>query len=398
MKIMFIKKINNIKYLMSVLHLGAGALMLSVSPSYAVDLTNIDSEHHVKVKGTETWSIDSNPLRLTTGSDTLMGSETSVGVLLGDVTPTHKVYLDSLINYNRYDTSSFNTTNFHETLGLYKLNQRWLAGVEGRFDSDTTRTSEITSFGIAIPRVRRTGLSVAPEISFSPTTVDKLSLNSNVSQVKYNNSAFVDYKLFSLNPSYAHNFDPNNAGILIMNFQRYEPDSSTRSTTDSIGPSLGWTSIINDRLNTKVTAGIEQSRQDAQLGNPSESRLNYVFSAGVNFKGQQDVASFTASRSQQPFGNGDSVLLTSFDISEAHSLNPKVTLNASSNYSYTNYSSLSNVNLDSQFKISGGAAYHLLENLDLTGNYQYIDQKLTGTSGSIKEQVLLIGIGYRPNF
>lgn len=395
---MYIKIFYKTSDRLGILCTGVGVFILSTSSLYAADLSDLDSQHRFKIKGTETWSIDSNPLKSATNSDTLMGSETGLGLTIGDITPTHKLYLDTLIDYNRYDNSSFNTTNLHETLGLFKLNQRWLAGIEGKYDSDTTRTSEITSFGISAPSVRRTGISFSPQLSFNPTPVDKLSFNSSLSQVEYDNSAFVDYKSFSLNPSYAHNFDPNNAGIITVNFQRYQTDNASKSRTDSMGPSLGWTSLINDRLNTKITAGVERAKQSNQLSTSKSSRLNYVFSAAANFKSLWDVASVTASRSQQQFGNGNSSLLTSFDISEAHSLNSKITLNANSNYSYTDYSSSSGVNLDNQFKISGGVAYHLLEELDITTNYQYIDQKLTGTSDSVKEQILRIGVAYHPDF
>ena len=372
--------------------------LLSTNSIYAADVSDLDSEHHLKIRAAEKFSLDSNPLRLSAGSDTLMGSETKLGVMIGDITPTHQVYLDSLVNINRYDTSSFNTVNFHENLGLFKSNQRWLVGAEGRFDYDTTRTSEVTSFGIAIPRVRSSSFSVTPQISFKQNAIDKWALNSRLAHVEYDNSAFIDYKAYSINPSYSHNFDPNNAGIIILNFQRYESDNATNSRMDSVGPSLGWTSIINDELNTKITAGLEKSERSSSLNTDDDSRLNYVFSASANFKGLRDIASITASRSQQQFGNGNSALLTAFDIKEAHSLNEKITLNGNANYSYTNYSSPLTINLDNQVKISGGIDYHLFQEVDLTSSYQYLNQKLTGTSDTIKEQILLIGIEYHPNY
>ena len=372
--------------------------LLSANSAYAADVSDLDSEHHLKIKAAERFSLDSNPLKLSSGSDTLMGSETTLGVIVGDVTPTHQVYLDSQVNINRYDTSDFNTINLHENLGLFKSNQRWRVGVDGRFDYDTTRTSEITSFGIAIPHVRSTGLSLAPQLSFKQNAVDNWSFNSYFSKVGYDNAAFIDYKAYSINPSYSHNFDPNNAGIIILNFQRYESDNAAKSQMDSVGPSLGWTSIINDELNTKVTAGIERSERSSNLSTDEDSRLNYVFSASANFKGLQDVASITATRSQQQFGSGESALLTSFDVKEAHSFNEKITLSGNANYSYTNDSSPLTVNLDNQFKVSGGIAYHVYGDLDLTSSYQYINQKLTGSSDTIKEQILLIGIEYHPNY
>lgn len=376
---------------------GAGVLLLSTNSAYAVDLSDIDSEHHVKIRGAENFALDTNPLRLTNNYDTLVGSETTLGLTLGDINSTHRVYLDSILNHNRYNDSSFNTTNVHEALGLFKMNQRWLAGVEGRFDSDTTRTSEITSFGVAIPKIRSTGYSLIPQLSFSPNTVDKLSLNSNLAKVEYDGSVFVDYTALSLSPSYSHNFDPNNAGLLILNFQRYDADDAVNSRTDSVGPSLGWTRIINDRLSTRVTAGAEKATRSSDITN-DDSRINYVFSAGANFKGEQDVAAISASRSQQQFANGTSALLTSFDASEEHALNAKVRLNAAANYSFTNFQDAAAVNLDSQYKASAGAAYNIYHNLDLTSKYQYLRQKLTNTSDPVQEHIVLIGVEYHPDY
>lgn len=373
------------------------ALVFYASSAYAVDLSDIDSKHHIKVRGKEVFAYDTNPLRSTNSSDKLIGSETTLGFTLGDITPTHKLYLDSTLNYNRYDDSDFNTTNVHEALGLYKMNQRWMAGVEGRFDYDTTRTSEITSFGVTIPKVRSTTFALSPQVSFQQNSLDKWSLNSNLAKVKYDNAAFADYLAASVNPAYAHNFDPNNAGIIMLNLQHYDADNIDNSRTTSIGPSLGWTSVINDRLSTKVTAGAERTTKSSDLSNDT-SRINYVFSAGANFKSEQDMASLTATRSQQQFANGSSALLTSIDATEEHTINDRLKLNAAANYSFTNYHDVASVNLDRQYKVSGGATYNILNNLDLTSKYAYINQKLTNTSDPVKEQILLIGVEYHPDF
>jgi hypothetical protein len=398
MKIVSVPIANNTKKIITTLCYGVGMTWLFANSVYAVDLKALDDGHNFKIKATELFSVDSNPLRLVAGSDTLMGSEFSPEFIFGDITPTHKVYLNTLINYNVYDDSIFDTINFHETLGLFKSNQRWSIGVVGLFDYDTTRSSEITSFGIAAADVRHTGLTAIPQLSFNLTEIDKLSLNGNISRELYDGSAYIGNKYYSLAPSYSHNFDPNNAGSITLNLQRYQSDDANESRTDSIGPLFGWTSVINKELDTRISAGFEQTNQEIKFGISPKSKLNYVFSASANFKGQQDIASLTASRSQQQFGNGGASLLTAFDIKEAHSLNHKITFNAGSNYSYTDNSSFSTTSLDKQFIISGGISYHLSNKVDLTTNYQYVSQKLTGSSGSIKEQILLIGIGYHPDF
>ncbi len=389
---MVIRKLYAAKFLFSVLFYGTAIFIAFGNHANAADYGQLSNGRHVKIKGSEVLSIDSNPLKLSRNYKTLMGSDTSVELMLGDVTPLHKVYANTLVGRAMYDDSDFNANNFHETIGLFKSNQRWSVGGEGRFDYDTARTSEITTFGVAVPNVRRTGMSISPQLSFAPNSIEKFSINSNLLKSKYNNAAFTDYKLFSVAPSYSYNFDPNNSGVFIINLQRYQADGGNKARTDNMGPSFGWLSTINQKFSTKITAGIENSKQTSNTNLSDKTRINYVFSAGAIFKGDQDNASFTASRSQQPFGNGSSSLLTSFDVSEAYSLNKKVTLNANSNYSFTDYSSQSGTNLDSQFRASGGVDYNPLDELGFTTKYQYTNQKLTGTSARVKEQLVLVGI------
>ena len=350
----------------------------------------------VEVKGSETLSWDSNPLMLANGAKSLFGSTTSPVLILHGDTPVVHFSSDSLVSENIFNLSDFNSTDFHENLKLNKQLQEWGAAIQGKFDYDTTRTSEITTYNLNLPYVRHTGFSVAPDISYNFTTIDKLILAGSFARSTYNN-AFVDYDIFALNPSYEHNFDPMSKGVFTLQAQRYQTIGAEQSKVDSIGPTIGWVSILTPRLTAKADAGVQKSMQNATATSPSSSAWNYIFDADLSFKGQQDTADLLASRSQYPFGNGTETLLTAFSLSDVHALNPSIALNFSGNYQFAKQPpGATGVNLDAEFGGIAGLIYHAFEHWDMTAHYQYKNETLTGISGMIQDHTILLGLTYHP--
>ena len=88
--------------------------------------------------------------------------------------------------------------------------------------------------------------------------------------------------------------------------------------------------------------------------------------------------------------------MTSFILNEAHALNPLITLNVGGDYRFASYPELNTINLKKELSGSGGISYHVLDNLDVNGNYQYLHQTLTLLPGTIKEQVFTLGLTFHP--
>jgi hypothetical protein len=349
-----------------------------------------------QVKGSEAWLYDTNPLRLTSGAHPISGSDTTAELLLGDYTPIAKLSADTVADEGLYNNSAFNDANLHEVLDASKTTDRWTAELTGHVDYDTARTSSTTTFGVTAPSVRHTGLSLEPQASFNLTAIDKFAIDGVAAQSKYDNPAFTDYTTYSVSPSYARNINPNNAALFIVNAQHYQTENGAPFDVNTIGPSLGWTSVINGNLSIKLSTGVEEATESGQGSSANGSRLDYVFSASMAFKSRQDTANLTATRSEQPFGNGSAALVTSFKADESHALNERLSLNAAAAYSFSNYPAQSGINLDNQITGAAGITYNIIRNIDIGANYQYLGQTLTQSAGSIKEHTVMVALKYHP--
>jgi hypothetical protein len=381
-----------------------GLFLLYGRSTYAADPTvsslpvvpNIESGLTVQAIGSETGSMESNPLMLTQGAKSLSGSITSPELIINDSTPTTQLNLDNLVNENIFDQSSFDSTDLHSTNTLTTQNQRWMASLLEKTDYDTTRTSELSAYGISTTPVRHLGFTVTPQTSFSPSETDKYSLVGSVQTSQYATSQYSNYELASITPTYSHNFDPRNTGTFGIQAQTYKTTSGLANTVDSIGPSIGWIATLTPKITAKATVGVQESRQYEEGIAPQPWSLDYIYSVDVSYKGIQDVTDFISSRSEYPFGNGTEALLTSTSLTETHILNPRFSLNFAASYLSGQYQLNTTGSLQSLWSGNVGLTYHATEHLDAAAAYQYRYENLTNTPGNAQDNIFTIGIVYHP--
>jgi hypothetical protein len=346
--------------------------------------------------GTQNFTYDTNPLLIISGAKPLTGSTTQPELFFNDTTPTSKIIADTKIDQNVFDQSAFNSTDAHENLDIADQSDQWGTELKANADYDTVRSSEVTTFGLNVPRVRQTGYDVAPDVSYNFSEIDKLTFAGSAAGSHYSSNVFVNYNLYTVNPSYEHNFDPLNAGIFIIEGQRYQTESGPPRTTDTIGPSIGWLSTLTPRLTLKVTGGYQETAQTGVNSRYESSGSNYVFSGDLAFTGEQDKADLSLSRQQAPFANGTEALATSLSANESHNLNARFAVNASVTYIEAQYPNLTGINLSSEVTGGGGLTFHALQVLDVTAAYQYKNEKLTDIAGTISDNSFVISLVYRP--
>ena len=348
---------------------------------------------------TQTFLYDSNPMRLTNDEDELFGSTTSPKLALRWRTPRSIIESESRVDINVFDDSDYDSIDLNQTLLLSRSNERWTASVRGLLNYDTTRVSEVTNFSVNEPKIRSQKLGAAPEISYRPSQRSRLAIGANVTSLEYDNSRFTDYNVYTINPSYELKFDPRNTGSVTLNAQRYETTSGVDSQSDSYGPTLGWTHVVNPRLTLRASAGgLSTHKSGAGAAGTDRHSWNYVFSGGVIYKGDQDVFDFTAIRAREPFGNGTETLLTTFAINERHALNPLVALKANAKYQQANYETLPGINLDYSYGVGAGVAYRLTPKAELSADYRYRLEKLTSIANQIDQHAVLLNLTYEPNW
>jgi len=381
--------------------LAAGMFLFSFETVFADDTASqIPGGVTLQAVGSETGSWESNPLMQFGKTKSLYGSITTPELIVNDKTPTSLLSVDALLNENIFNQSSFDSTDFHDKLGFNTQTQRWGAGFQEQTDYDTTRTSELFPTGlngvIFNKAVRHFGISGAPQVSFSPNATNKFALAGSAAFVTYDNPVFANYDLFSVTPSYTHNFDPLNAGVFSLQAQRYQTTNGPPVFDDSIGPSIGWIGTLTPRLSAKATVGFQESRQFGSGAVQASWSPQYTFATDIGFKGQQDTTHFLASRNNYPFGNGTESLLTSFSLTEIHDLNQRFALNAGATYQSATYQSTAVGNLDYQVIGNGGLTYHATDRLDVAATYQYRRETLVGTPGNAQDNMVTFGLIYRP--
>ena len=125
--------------------------------------------------------------------------------------------------------------------------------------------------------------------------------------VLFKGNIYSDYNVYSVTPTYVHNFDPRNAGVFAVQAQRYDTTGMNKSTNDTVGPSIGWIAALTPDLTAKATGGFQEAKQSGgnTLGGDT------VMDAAVYLLGRyqlyghlRDTVSFLASRSEYPLGNG----------------------------------------------------------------------------------------------
>lgn len=376
--------------------LATSALVLT-SPAFAAPVSQTVPEgFSAEMRGTQRLTYDSNPLRVTTDAVEAFGSVTIPELLLRWKTPTSQISSDSRINANFFDEGQYNSIDLHQKLLLSRNNERWTAAVRANFDQESTRTTELTSYGLNLPKVKTTRIGIAPQLIFASTPRDRWILNTSAGNISYDSNSYTNYNFYSVAPSYEHQFDNENMGTIGLNAQRYETTNDTL-TSDSIGPSIGWTSLLNPRLTLRTTAGALYTKSDSSTVGADTNTWNYVFSGNLAYVGKQDTLSLSATRAREPFGNGTETLLDTFAITERHQLNQTVALNASGKYQSADYSSSPGVNLDEGYSAGAGVSYALTERTEVSADYNYRHENLTNTANAIKQHIVMVGITYKPS-
>ena len=377
--------------------LASSALAWSV-PAQAGALLDDPSEEGVSIAaiGTQSGTWDSNPLMLTQGAKSLYGSVTSPELIFTANTPTVKINADTTVNENVFNQTGFNSTDAHSVAGIEKKGAVWSFGIKERTDYDTTRTSELSNFGINILPIRHLGIQISPEISYTPTATHKFSLDSSVQRSVYDSSRYSDYDIVSVTPGYTHAFDERNSAIFTLQAQRYTTTTGAANRVDTVGPSVGWTSTLSPRLTAKVNVGVQATRGHNATTPVKPWKMDLTFSTDVLFKTQQDVATLSAGRAEHPFGNGTESLLTSFSLSDVHALNTRFAVNAGLNYQSASYPEPSPGSLKSQYGGNTGLTFHATDTLDIAATYQYRHESLVDVSEAAHNHTGGLTIVYHP--
>lgn len=366
-------------------------LLLSGSALYAADNWSIQPS----IKQSGTW--ESNPMLVSGMHKSLYGSTTTPGLTFSAATPTTKLTAFASLDKTIFNQSDFNSTDFHGDVKLDRSLERWGALLEAKSDYDTTRTSELTTLNTSsVKSVRHWGNSVTPELYFRPSALDKISVSGGLQKSTYDSIQFKDYHILSLTPTYEYNITPLHTASLSLHAQRYQTDDDPKTRTDSFSPTLGWEAHITPIITAKASFGSQRySNHGAGLGD-NKWKWKSVYSAGLDFKGENDLLNLTAKRDLQPYANGSESFLNTISVSDSHTINPLFSTNVGGSYQYSGIRNSTTNTLKSLKTANAGLSYHATERVDISATYQYREQTLTNTVGKQSDNQAMLTLVYRP--
>lgn len=341
---------------------------------------------------------DSNPLMLSRDEKALYGSTTTPKITFTNKTPTSKIDASAWVTQNLFDQSSYNSTDLHSAADVSRKNERWQAGLMGSVDYDTTRTSELTNLGFNVGSVRHFKYSLTPNVGFSPSALDRINLSSSFERSVYDSSAYANYTITSIDPSYTRQLTPLTSAVLSAQAQRYQSERDPKRRIDSLSPMVGFSTALTPTVSLRMDGGAQTSKETSSVVSDPKWKWHYVYSSALGFIDEQNDISFKATRARQPFGNGTDSLLTTLALNARHNLNKHITLTFGGSYRFADYDQDTNGSLDTLTSGNAGLAYHLTQTLDLTTTYEYRYEKLTNNGETADRSVARLGLTYTPDW
>ena len=340
---------------------------------------------------------DSNPTLLSKNEKALYGSTTTASLSAIKKMQNRKLSTTFSGTRNQFNLSEFSSSDFKGLVGVSWNSSRWEISFDGSLNYDTTRTSEITTFGKNIGAVRRISYLLSPKISYMTSPRSKIEISGSISKSRYAASAFLnDFKTLSLIPSFIYNISPTQQAILSIQAQRYQSMEGRDFYIDSIGPSIGWSASITPRLTAQLSVGIigSKTRGDGIL---SQNMVwNDIFSAALLYSNQKNSLNISATRSRRPFSNGTESVLTSLSIKDIYNFNERLSLDTNAKYQFNELPDNSAGNLDTI--LSGGTTltYKKSKQWNITTSYKYKKQTLTGSDNEAEQNIVRVGLSYKP--
>jgi len=373
-------------------------LALSIIASSAIAHSSARAEDWqlaAKISQQGVWS--SNPLMKTGDVSSLYGSTTSPELSLQNNYQDLKTNVTGKISQHLFNDSEFSTTDLHQTANIEKNAQRWTASIRESFDYDTTRTSETTNYGLSSRAIRHTGFALTPKATYQLSPIKELSVSGTARYSKYDATSLSDYKTYSATASYLQYVDPNNALFVNASAQRYKTTSNTPVKIDSMGPAIGWQTVISPQVTASLSVGAQTSKQHIYGIAVTEWEWDYTMAGKISYKGESNEASFDMTREQTPHSNGTEALQTSYSLSVKHNINANLAANVAATYKKASYPADTSGNLDNAASARVGSEYKLTDTLSLATSYTYRYETLVNRQKPALDHSVRISLSFSPN-
>lgn len=343
----------------------------------------------------ETAIWDSNPLMLRENASSVFGAQTQAYFGFQKKGPASNAEGDFILRRSDFDQSEYSSTDFNARTDLSKNLARWLLAFKGRYDYDTTRNSELTTFGRDVGMGRRKSFDLMPSAIYSVTARSGLGLSGKWQETRYDTDNLVDYRLTSLSPLYTYKLSPLQTVSLTFQAQRFALLEDSDRHIDSLGPSLGWSYNVAPAWTVDLSIGTLASKVSGFSGSDTGWENSLIYGGALRYAGLRHEISLSAVRSRQPYANGTESLLTTFEAKERYRANERLDIELEADYSFADETPVATSNLDTVWSGQAGLRYALGSRWSADASYRYRAEEVSNANGRADQQMVRVGITYK---
>lgn len=338
---------------------------------------------------------NSNPLMLRDDIRGIYGTEGRAFIGLQRDMLTSKVKGDFSAVANRYDQVNFDSTDFYAKVIMEKSFQGMLLSLTSSYDYDTTRSSELTTFGREVGTGRRKSYTAQPSFVFQATPRTMIGLSGRWQETFYESESLSNYRIASLSPVMSHNLTPLQVATLSFQAQRYTLIDSVDQYIDSFGPSIAWSYNFHPIWALNLSTGYLASRIHGYTGVADQWERNFIYGISLKYSKLQHNSILSANRSLQPYANGTESYLTTFEMRNQYKLNPNLDLELKGNYQFAEDPPETTDNLEKAWSGSAALNYKIGMNWVASASYKHRSEDLANQDKSAEQQIVRVGISYQ---
>jgi len=341
---------------------------------------------------------EDNALMRTHDPIDLYGSVTKARLDITGRTPRSALSFDTTVEQNLFNETAFNSTDLHNASRLSLTTEGAEAALEIGGDYDTTRTSEVSTFGTAAKAVRHGGYRASPSLSWTLDAVNMLEVSSAYAASRYDDNVYANHDVYDADATWSYALTPSLRGLVLAHGRRYQSLDGTRERVDSVGPRAGFALDLNERIQARLTVGAEASSRESTTTAQTPWEWGGVFSGSLRFQGEKDTLQTTASRSQQPYNNGSASLMTSLSAEETHRINASLSLKAGGHYAWAKSTALSSSSLEGKWGANAGVVYRFLPDAAVDASYRYREETYRNTAAKARDNAGMLTLSYTPDW
>jgi len=335
---------------------------------------------------------DSNPLMRASNTSSIIGTETTAS--LGYNAATARTTLRSRISAtkNQFNDSKFNSTDIRGFSGLKLDRKRWQISFDAQANYDTTRSDELTTFGLDIDSTRRANYSISPSVSYNLSPRSSVVLSGDWNETRYDDDSLTDYRTYSITPAFAHNISPKQQVQFSWLFNRYQSLDNSSQHADTTGPSASWTYVFRPYLSVKLSGGMLKTEYSGYTLTGEQGDYTPTYSAILNYTGKNHDLELSVIKSRQAYANGTESYLMTLAVQNNYKVNQNLSLNFGAQYQDAKQPPISSNNLETAWNVSAGAAYRFSRNWDLTASYKHKEETLTNDDNNADQDLVRFGL------